>query len=129
MTFEHLDLCDGPACPKCGCQDAEVLQEPKDPGKNWFGSGRARCNACGRVFHFREVPEPQPPVEYQEPVVLHQEPVVDASTGPYQMVRKPLCPRCESERVRVTHTLPSLRRYQCKECGERFKREREAAPM
>lgn len=128
MTFERLDLCDGPACPKCGCQDAEILQEPKDPQKkSWFGSGRARCNACRRVFHFKPVVDVAPPVEHHEPVVQHQEPVVDVPAVPYQMIRKPLCPECNSPKVRVTDTRAHLRRYQCKECKARFKRAREPA--
>ncbi len=128
MTFERLDLCDGPACPNCGCQDAEILAEPKGPAeKSWFGAGKARCRHCGQTFHFKEVADDaqQPPVDYQEPVVEHQEPVVDVPSVAYQTVRKPLCPECGSGKVVVVATRRLIRRYKCKECGGRFKQARE----
>ena len=129
MAFERLERCAGPACPKCGCEDAEILEEPKSPvpeGGSWWGSGRARCNNCRNVFHFKEIP-PAPVVEYQEPVVEHQEPILD-SPGPAEFVtvHKPICPGCGSKQVRVTHSLPAFRRYQCRDCKRRFKRLRDS---
>lgn len=72
-----LEKCHGPACPRCGCQDAKILAEPPQRATlvskaqqfygttSWFAGGRARCKHCGLTFSFRELPPPpeEPPEE------------------------------------------------------------------
>lgn len=77
-----LERCTGPACPRCGCQDCAILNEPSqavgqqfinssDPEKvrawgnsPWWGAGKARCRHCLTEFTFRELPgEPEPDPE------------------------------------------------------------------
>lgn len=98
-----LDKCDGPACPRCGCQDAKILAEPPQQRAplvskaqqfygtaSWFAGGRARCKHCGLTFSFRELPsspedppeEPrQPEDERQETGKRGQEPAADPLAG------------------------------------------------
>ena len=61
MTYARLDRCQGPPCPNCGCEDAEILEQPKPAAdKSWWRSGRAVCRNCDSVFSFKEVSEDQP---------------------------------------------------------------------
>ena len=36
----ELTKCDGPACPRCGCTDAEIIE----PARGGFARGSAVCN-------------------------------------------------------------------------------------
>ena len=56
----RLDLCEGPECPRCHCQDTAILRTPAEPVDVnpdavgvWFSDGRAKCNHCGTEFAFR----------------------------------------------------------------------------
>ena len=44
MSYVSLDLCDGPECPRCGCQDVEILDPPRAESQvrreGWFGPQR-----------------------------------------------------------------------------------------
>ena len=44
MSYVSLDLCSGPECPRCGCQDAKILDPPRPESEvrrdGWFGSQR-----------------------------------------------------------------------------------------
>jgi transcriptional regulator NrdR family protein len=53
-----LQKCDGPSCPRCGCQDAEILASPG--ASKWFPSGRAVCRNCQSKFTFKEVAADKP---------------------------------------------------------------------
>jgi hypothetical protein len=81
-----LERCDGPPCPRCGSQDADikVMPPPIDPRADdlrqkygvtsWFAAGRARCRFCNLNFSFRELP-PSPAEEpSQEPPSLRPTP-------------------------------------------------------
>lgn len=61
--FASLDLCEGPECPRCHCQDTVIIRQPVEPVEPdpdgvgvWFSDGRARCRHCGTEFCFRAVP-------------------------------------------------------------------------
>ncbi len=105
-----LERCDGPECPRCGCQDAEILVEPPpNPGSTWFARGRARCRHCNLRFSFRELPGGATP-----------EPEAEADHGcPTYPVKA--CPECGSDRVLVTSTRRPIRHHKCPTCGLRFK--------
>lgn len=133
MTYLRLDRCTGPECPRCGCTDSEITSEPKPPPINgqqgWWDSGLAYCRACGNEFFFKEVPAPitngngHAPSVAVAPIDAPPE-ASDPPAGDYALVKKHLCPECKSDQVRVTHSLATVRRYQCKECKTRFKRAR-----
>lgn len=68
-----LDLCEGPACPRCGCTDTDILRRPAEPADvnpdglgTWFTDGRARCRNCNTEFCFRELPR----VDHRDPPPL-----------------------------------------------------------
>ena len=78
----------------------------------WFGSGVARCKACGARFHFREMPE----VEHREPVVeTHDAGEIGV---PYVQMQ---CVSCGGQNVRITSTRRPIRWHRCEDCGGTFK--------
>lgn len=129
MGYGGLDLCAGPACPRCGCQDAKIESQPAeqaaerapyfgDPGKlagwqrgSWWGAGRATCRHCGLSFVFREQPatldnrkspaESPPPPE----VVDEQRPITK-------------CPECGG-RLHAYKTIGRTQYRRCKDCGKK----------
>jgi len=131
MTYLRLDRCTGPGCPRCGCADSEITSEPKpitaDGRRGWWDSGLAYCRACGNEFFFKEAPASASNGNGHVPAVVPADEPSEAGdllAGDYTLVKKHLCPACKSDRVRVTHSLATVRRYQCKECKIRFKRAR-----
>ena len=48
LFFSDLHLCDGPACPSCGCRDCEIIQ----PAGGGLARGVAVCGHCGVRFSF-----------------------------------------------------------------------------
>jgi len=105
MTYLRLQRATGPACPRCGCTDSEILQRPPeaataqqpfaiaDPQKaaawarsSWWQSGKARCNHCRNVFVFQEMPASPPEVADQ---------VIEQESQPAEPSRKATeCPKC-----------------------------------
>ncbi len=49
-----LQRVEGPECPRCGCEDTELLEEVTRWGKR---SERRQCNHCGKVFYADLPPE------------------------------------------------------------------------
>lgn len=136
MSYATLDRCAGPECPRCGCQQAEILQEP-DPElgtKNWWGTGLARCQHCGMAFHFKPIDAPRIPSPDQsrvDPPRCHpltpspQHPSTPPA-GAGVRYAATTCPNCGSTQTRVTSSprpvgQTKIRRHQCRECGEKFK--------
>lgn len=111
MSFATLELCQGPACPRCGCRDARILQEPA--AKSWWACGRARCRHCGLVYGFRDTsPSPAPGPAADPAPEPAAEPRTDPATPP------PLtCGDCH-ERMKVSSTRKLFRWYKCPRCGK-----------
>jgi len=125
-----------PECPKCGCNAVRIVGR----GRLRFGRliRRWRCGHCQYTWTEREnwptkidpVPgystRPEPP---PETLPVDEPPAAPAiGTGPpdispggavrYQIVR---CPKCGSDRTRITSTTRPIRRHKCKDCGHPFK--------
>jgi hypothetical protein len=61
--YPVLELCDGPECPRCGCQDSEILKPPPQAPEReilWWAWGHARCRHCGHPFTFQDADAPPP---------------------------------------------------------------------
>jgi len=76
----QLDLCEGPICARCGCNDTRIVQRPMP---TWWMSGRAVCNHCGFTFPFRELPASAP-----TEVVTPAEPEITAAAVPPVRTRR-----------------------------------------
>lgn len=131
-----LDRCDGPECPRCGCRDCFVLQEPSARG--WWASGRARCRHCGTPFGFRAVGDAiEPPVSPppflsppltpltpplpQSPAVFAPVPVVPVvSPSPPPSPDPTACPDC-GQTAKTYSTKGRTQYRRCPDCGRRFK--------
>lgn len=134
MSFGfEMDLCTGPACPRCGCQDVKVLREP-DASGSWWGGGKARCRHCQREFTFRQVPKKtavEPPMVLTPIAIvddfdpLADVSVVDASVHAIDLKVVPVvaCPKC-GETMRVSSTRKNVRHFKCDKCGETAKKAR-----
>ena len=132
--WERLQLADGPACTRCGCNDCMVLQRPQS-GVTWYPTGRARCRHCNNVFAFNaSVEEPQavsvvaeptqlPPVDIQQSGPLSTR--VDVMYPAIGITADPSsCPSCGGKGL-VKSTQGRMQYRQCKACGERFKTQKE----
>ena len=80
------------------------------------GRGKAQCNACTRTFSVSKVDSEPPPIGFQTADVQHHEAKIPQVR--YQIL---LCPKCGSEKLKITSTQRPLRRHLCKDCGHRFK--------
>lgn len=139
-----INRCDGPPCPRCGCQDCEVHNWPRDASQSWYASGRATCRHCGTFFAFRPAINGQGPTEagaledaaqaiapplmadaYQAtaaPCVDFQQPPPDSLRNKQDPT---ICPACgHTAKAYATKGRTQYRR--CPECGNRFKTMREA---
>ena len=116
-----LEKCDGPACPRCGCQDTA----PHYARNRWGGGSvaRRRCRHCACVFvdgprwdqRLQDAQgTPQPPQEEAPPA----EPQRANGAVVYRPVR---CPKCGSTDVKITSTRRPVRHHKCRVCEERFK--------
>lgn len=112
MNFA-LDRCDGPACPRCGCQDAEILAQPVPGQATWYGAGRARCKHCNLIFHFKETATAAAAGESR--AADRKEPVREIPIV--------MCDDCGVE-MKVSKTEGKVRRYRCATCGRTAKRAR-----
>ena len=126
-AFVTLPLCDGPPCPRCGCNDVEILKRP-DPAvkESWWPQGRARCRFCGLTYFFRQLPA-APPNE-----AIADDPATPAPNGhdpADSPVRYPVrgCPHCGSPDTVVASSpraqagVPRVRRHRCRNCQAAFK--------
>ena len=147
-----LERCTGPACPRCGCKDADILrdgtpqptaQPPLAKRTRWWSDGQAICNHCNQPFYFTP-----PPLDHATPPPLtHAHPTLDGvrdltptpdlmpdpspprtpeqlAAGAPATPQAILCPKCGSAAVRVYSTRPNVRYYRCKDCENRFKKPR-----
>jgi hypothetical protein len=96
--MNDLEECNGPACPKCGCRDSQILAYPQPGVAVWYGAGRARCKHCSFVFHFKELP-------------------TDAAVE-HPTLR---CSQCGGTDTVVTSTRGRVRHNKCRGCGKAFK--------
>lgn len=138
ITLEPLN---GPACPRCGCRDATILQRPPehdDDGRgSWWPQGRARCRHCGMAFAFRRLPESQPvdadgddldddrDAEPDFAPAEPERPSVNQRDTAYPVRACPHCGRPEtvvaSSGKKPKNGMPRIRNHRCLSCGERFK--------
>ncbi len=95
----QLTKVEGPACPRCGCPDSEVVA-------NGSRYERRRCNHCGDRFDVN-VESPDEPTP--------------GSTGDAVRYDPIHCPTCNSKNVRVTSTQKPVRYHKCQDCGHPFK--------
>jgi len=111
-------------CPACGCNDVTILRAPVPD--SWFGSGKARCRHCNKMFSFRlsgaairngnGSGRPELPPE-EEPVAAPCLPPEDRGVI-YHIVR---CPKCGGDRTKIVRTDRPVRYHKCGECGHGFK--------
>ncbi|MFA7254139.1 MAG: hypothetical protein WC107_06330 [Patescibacteria group bacterium] len=123
---EYLTRCEGPECPFCGCNQAEILVPPKPQlgQASWFGAGRAKCGHCRAVFSFRELPKPQtipPPAIDAEPFDVAL-PVIEKDLMKnmeiqLHVVTAPKCPDCGGD-TRISSTRKTRRYHKCLDCGK-----------
>jgi len=108
MTLQRVQ---GPDCPECGCQDAEVV----DRGTRWGQPHeRRQCNHCGRTWYAAV-----------EQSAVSDQPSAEAESNDEadQLVvyRSVCCPHCGSAQTKVTSTRRPIRHHKCLECGWSFK--------
>ncbi len=99
-------------CPHCGCADVEVQRAPA--AAEWFASGLAACNCCGREFCFRQ-PDSSGTRESSADAADRDD---DYPGVPYVPAR---CPRCKGNDAPVQHTSGRTRYHLCRRCGLNFK--------
>ena len=89
-------------CPRCGCNDVQTSGRVMKWGgkKPWQ---RYQCNHCGKTWS--AAPAERPEQEAALPVVTYFVTV---------------CPRCGSEKVRITQTRRPKRYHECHACGKTF---------
>jgi transcription elongation factor Elf1 len=123
-----LDRADGPACPRCGCQDSEVVREPyvretSPHVKTWAEKqirGLAYCRFCGAQFQFL-------PEDEDDDTTTMNYALADPMPAPPppEPPKKPIaCPECGSRQATVYSTKPKKRYYRCHDCENRFSRSR-----
>lgn len=118
MTWTRLQPCDGPACPRCGCQDTDVDRRRQRWGT---ASVRYRCNHCGQTWHptrWQGSPVPAQPTATPEPEPNGNG---DVSLGGAVVYRPIRCPDCGSTETKVTSTRRPTRYHKCLGCGGTFK--------
>jgi hypothetical protein len=132
MTFGYNpELCNGPACPGCGCRDTHIppkkVAKPAATG-SWFRSGRAgssdraTCRHCGLAFTFQEAaaPEPLAPFPGIEMPVPHfpgnvpdlTQPEVVEKQVDHKVVAVVKCPEC-GEIMKTSSTRKTFRYHKC----------------
>ena len=116
MTWITLDKCDGPNCPRCGCNDTEK----REFGVRWGqASVKWICNHCGKTFPVQE--RSVQPLESSN----NGHHVIE-QTGPAPIIYPVMrCPvgrgGCGSTNTKVTSTRRLFRYHKCKDCDFNFK--------
>ena len=148
MSYPSLDLCEGPDCPRCGCQDTEVLDPPRPRGEimrdGWFASGRRPRRRQSGAQPAVKLPRPpnigdgegaapgraickhcgktfffrQRPEPEPEPEAAFKQESRPPAGVTYHLVS---CPKCDSTDTRITKTARPIRRHKCRACGHPFK--------
>lgn len=106
MTLFELEKCNGPACPRCGCCDAEIIALPDPEKSTWYGAGRAQCKHCRLIYHFKELPQD-----------CDKKPEANGAVFASDVC----CPSCKSQDVIVTSTRAKVRHHKCRDCNKNFK--------
>lgn len=91
---EGMVLIDDVACSGCGCRDIRV------------SSGQKFCRHCGKRWLRRVAVASEPEPELPDNVVR------------YHVTR---CPKCRSEKTKITSTRKPYRHHKCKSCEHCFK--------
>lgn len=116
-----LEKCQGPECPRCGCQDSEEV----DGRGRWGGLVLTRrvCKYCGYLWREKKWGQPEPSNGDNGESTEAQPPIPDAVI--WSVIR---CPDCKSRDTRVSSSpkpaspdMPRIRRHECKACGNTFK--------
>lgn len=115
MNYHALDRCTGPACPRCGCQDAQILAQPDPSQSTWYGAGRAKCRHCAMVYHFKEV----------APAASEASSPSTPTTAPAKVIPIVACQNCGAE-MRVASSPGKVRHYRCPACGATDKRSKKS---
>jgi len=110
-----MDVATGPACPRCGCKDTDVLRRPTTESRSWFGAGEARCSHCRLRFHFHATTSP--PIESQSPPIESQSLPINGTRPKFRVF---LCGECGGK-CRVARTRDGIRSYKCADCGRIYK--------
>lgn len=90
----------GTECPKCGCEEAELVRR-----SSWWGkpTERVACGHCGTEYTRTEAETTEPE---GSPCIV------------FPVIR---CPRCRSKNTRITSTRDALRWHSCDECQRPFR--------
>jgi len=110
-----LEKCQGPECPRCGCQDTE---EVFARGR-WNGARLPRlvCKNCGFQWRKKKWATAQGNGDTAEAEPSeHAEPIPEGVV--YHVIR---CPNCNSDQTAITSTRRPIRHHKCKQCGNTFK--------
>lgn len=95
MTVQ-LSRASGPDCPKCGCNQVELVRAGELAGRPWA------MYACGHCADTFRIGAPPP----------------EGRTVVYNPVR---CPACNSKDCPVHTTRRRTRYHKCRDCGASFK--------
>lgn len=140
--MSHLVRTEGPACPRCGCEDVGIVQAPKrgkplldnlvlhgqpvtpenvpsswqGVGEAWASSGVAKCSHCGNEFVFTEHADEGEPQTGPAPIDHQELPPLDGVVE-YPILR---CRNCGQSRPRTTSTRGRIRQHKCQDCGHTF---------
>ena len=95
-----LKKMEGPACPRCGCQDASQAEQVVRWG---HPARRLQCRHCGLTWTVRDEATEEP----------------DVTAGvEYHLVE---CPACGGDDCPVRSTQRPVRWHKCRTCGTTFK--------
>lgn len=100
-----LERCNDPPCPKCGCNQSELVSS--SAGLRGGKHERRECGHCGKRFGVN-IPAPAGDA-------------LAAELGGGVVYRPVRCPGCASDNQVVTSTQGRLRYHRCRDCGQRFK--------
>jgi len=106
-------------CPKCGCDDIQIII-PARPG-TWWSSGKGRCRHCGHTVAIRAADTPPPPDPEPTPATMSTPPPEPQVNGGAVIYRPIRCPKCGSTKTRITSTRRPIRQHKCQDCGHTFK--------
>lgn len=116
-----LERCTGPECPRCGCQDSEIVRG----GGRWRAPEieRRHCKHCYFEWREKKWAKAEPTTAAAEPSNGDGEHETGAVV--FHVLK---CPACQSEKTKITSspkqkdpTVSRIRYHECKGCGNTFK--------